>query len=157
MGQVEILRCDFSNQLHCDAEVELMREYMLDKMGDAVPLSESQNAALIEGLSELPTALVLLARYEGEFVGLTNGFVNFGTFAAKRFLNIHDVIVKSSCRGIGVGRLLLEENVRVARDELDCAKVTLEVRSDNVVAQGLYRSLGFGECIPQMHFWNLML
>lgn len=154
MSKIEIIRCNFDDPIHCKAEIELMREYMIDKMGDAEPLTNEQNIKLIEGLKSLPTTLTLLAKYEGEFVGLTNGFVNFGTFAVQPFLNIHDVIVKSSHRGKRIGKLLLEENIRIAKEELNCAKVTLEVRDDNTVAQNLYKSLGFGDTNPTMYFWT---
>lgn len=154
MQNVEIIRCDFENPEHCQAEIDLMREYMIDKMGGAKPLSDEENKKLIEGLKNLPTTITLLAKYKDEFVGLTNGFVNFGTFAVKPFLNIHDVIVKSSHRGKRIGKLLLEENIRIAKEELNCAKITLEVRDDNAVAQNLYKSLGFGDTTPLMYFWS---
>ena len=154
MQKVEIIRCNFENPIHCQAEIDLMREYMTDEMGGASPLSDKENEKLIEGLKSLPTTLTLLAKYGDEFVGLTNSFVNFGTFAVRPFLNIHDVVVMSTHRGKKIGRLLLEENIRIAKEELGCAKVTLEVREDNKVAQSLYKSLGFGDSNPTMHFWT---
>ncbi len=154
MHDIEVIRCDFANPEHCQAEIDLMKTYMLDKMGDATPLSDEQNKQLIEGLKNLPTALTLLAKCDGEYVGLTNSFVNFGTFAARPFLNIHDVIVKSSHRGKKIGKQLLEENIRIANEELNCVKITLEVRDDNKVAQNLYKSLGFADTNPPMYFWS---
>jgi len=44
-------------------------------------------------------------------------------------------------------RILLEAKNR------NCSKVTLEVREDNITAQNLYKSIGFGECEPPMKFW----
>jgi len=151
---IKIVKCDFNKAEHCQAEINLMKQYMLDKMGDADPLTDQQNRDLIAGLKSHPKVLVLLAEKDGEYIGLTNSFVNFGTFAAKPFLNIHDVIVNSKFRGLGVGRKLLEENMRIAKEELDCVKVTLEVRDDNKVAQSLYKSLGFADTQPVMHFWS---
>jgi GNAT superfamily N-acetyltransferase len=153
MDKIDIIRCDFSNPVHCRAEIDLLREYMTDKMGDVPPLNEEENIRLIEGLKHHPTLLTLLARYKNEYVGMTNSFVNFATFSARKFLNIHDFFVKSSCRGLGIGKKLMEENIRVAREELDCSKITLEVRKDNVIAQQLYKSSGFNEADPSMYFW----
>jgi ribosomal protein S18 acetylase RimI-like enzyme len=153
MIDFKIIRCDFDNPLHCQAEISLLKEYMADKMGGVKPLNDPENKRLVEGLKNQPNALVLLAFYEKEYVGLTNSFINFGTFRAMKFLNIHDVIVKSSFRGKGIGRKLLEENIRIASQELNCAKITLEVRQDNVIAQKLYNSLGFRETNPSMYFW----
>ena len=153
MSSVKIIKCDYNNPEHCLAQVALMKEYMTDRMGGCQPLNEEENKQLIEGLSKHPTALTLLAKYEKEYVGLTNSFVNFATFNAKYFLNIHDVIVKLSHRGMGIGKKLLEENIRIAEQELNCSKITLEVREDNSIAQILYRSLGFGDTTPPMRFW----
>lgn len=153
MSKIEILKCDFTNPVHCKAEIDLLREYMTDQMGGATPLNELENKRLIEGLKNHPTVLTLLALHNNEFVGMTNSFVNFGTFAAQPFLNIHDVIVKSGFRGLGIGKKLLEENIRIAQKKLDCAKITLEVREDNIVARKLYSSLGFEDTHPSMLFW----
>lgn len=151
-SEVEILKCNFNTPEHCQAEIDLMRHYMTDAMGGSGPLSDEQNIKLIDGLKNHPTILTFLAKYNGEYVGLTNSFINFGTFAAKPFINIHDVIVKDSCRGLGIGVKLIEANIREA-NELNCGKVTLEVREDNVVAQNLYKKMGFDECQPKMLFW----
>jgi len=157
MTDILIVKCDFNNPQHCEAEINLMKEYMTDRMGGKQPLSEEENSQLIAGLKNHPTVLTLLASYKGEYVGLTNSFINFATFSVKRFLNIHDIIVKSSYRGMGIGKLLLEENIRIAKEELDCSKITLEVREDNVVAQKLYASLGFEDLKPPMYFWTKYL
>ena len=39
-------------------------------------------------------------------------------------------------------------------DDIGCAKITLEVREDNLKAQKLYKSLGFEDCQPKMFFWT---
>jgi ribosomal protein S18 acetylase RimI-like enzyme len=38
-------------------------------------------------------------------------------------------------------------------DEIDCSKITLEVRENNHRAQKLYKNLGFENCQPKMFFW----
>ncbi len=153
MSKIDIIKCNFNNKEHCKAEIDLLKEYMTDKMGDVTPLNDEENNRLIEGLKNHPTLLTLLARYEGKYVGMTNSFVNFATFSAQKFLNIHDFIVRSSYRGLGIGKKLLEENIRIAQKGLNCTKVTLEVRKDNVIAQHLYKSAGFDEAYPSMYFW----
>lgn len=157
MKNIEIIKCDLYNPEHEKAEIELMRIYMNDKMGDHTPLSDQQNKQLIDGLKKMPTAMILLARYNGQYVGLTNSFVGFSTFAVKKLINIHDVIVHPNYRGLGIGKALIQENIRIASHEMDCAKITLEVRHDNSTAQNLYKSLGFKECDPKMFFWALNL
>lgn len=157
MDKIEIVRCNFNNPIHCQAEIDLMKDYMMDEMGGVSALTSEENVKLIEGLKNLPTALVLLALYEEKFVGLTNSFVNFATFTVQKFINIHDVIVKPGYRGLGIGKRLLEENIRIAGEDYNCSKITLEVRSDNVVAQSLYHSLGFHDSEPKMFFWTKYL
>ncbi len=150
---VQIIDVDFSKKEHCQAVITLMKHYMTDKMGDAKPHDSENEKKLIEGLKKHPAKLCLLAQKDDEFVGLTNCFIGFGTFAAKPFINIHDIVVLNTNRGEGIGRMLLKEVKRRA-EIMDCGKVTLEVRADNNNARGLYKSLGFGECNPPMHFWT---
>ncbi|HEX2919585.1 MAG TPA: GNAT family N-acetyltransferase [Bacteroidales bacterium] len=153
MSGIEIIRCNFDIPLHCNAVVKLMKAYMTDVMGGRQPLDNAGNKNLISGLKNHPAAFTLLAKYGTNFVGLTNSFINFSTFDARNFLNIHDLIVLTSYRGKGIGKLLLEKNIRIAEEELGCSKITLEVRNDNTLAKALYKSLGFKDTTPPMHFW----
>lgn len=152
----EILEVDFNNNAHCKAVVDLMNHYMQDKMGNHPPHSTESAKKLIEGLKNHCNKLCLLAKVDEEFVGLSNCFISFGTFAAKPFINIHDIVVKSTYRGKGIGRLLLEKITEKAK-EIDCGKITLEVREDNKNAQLLYTSMGYAEGNPTMHFWSKYL
>lgn len=153
---VEIIEVDFYNEAHCKGVVELMNHYMLDAMGDHPPHNEELAGKMIEGLKKHCNKLCLLAVLDNEFVGLVNSFIGFGTFAAKPFINIHDVVVKEDYRGRKIGRLLLEK-VKEKAIQLDCGKITLEVRDDNVRAQKLYASLGYKDSDPLMYFWSKYL
>ncbi|MBN2522733.1 MAG: GNAT family N-acetyltransferase [Bacteroidales bacterium] len=151
---IEIIECDFEKPKHCKAVIDLMNHYMTDKMGGELQPHDAEKAKrMIEGLKNHPSRLVLLAIYEREYVGLSTAFINYGTFAAKPFLNIHDVVVLDQYRGIGIGRKLMEANSAKA-EQLDCSKITLEVRKDNTTAQALYKNLGFGDSDPVMYFWT---
>jgi ribosomal protein S18 acetylase RimI-like enzyme len=151
---IDIIECNFSEPVHCQAVVDLMNDYMVDKMGGMLPrYTPAKAAAMLDGLSRHPSKLVLLATCKNEYAGLSNCFINFGTFAAKPYINIHDIIVRGNYRGQGIGRRLIEEIIRRAR-ELDCSKITLEVRDDNKNAQALYANCGFKESSPVMHFWT---
>lgn len=55
---------------------------------------------------------------------------------------ITNVAVVESARGKGIGEALMKEAIRVAR-EAEMEVMSLEVRVTNVVAQNLYRKLGF--------------
>jgi ribosomal protein S18 acetylase RimI-like enzyme len=111
-------------------------------MGGGRALPEEVRAALISGLQQHPTTVVLLAWHGDTPVGLAVCFVGFSTFLARPLLNIHDLAVLPAYRRQGVGRLLLER-VAAKGQELGCCKLTLEVRADNHPAQRLYAAVGF--------------
>jgi ribosomal protein S18 acetylase RimI-like enzyme len=80
-------------------------------------------------------------------------FINFSTFKAKPFINIHDVVIDKQHRGKGFGKNLLNKIESIAIERNYC-KITLEVREDNYTAQSLYYDLGFKEGMPEMYFWT---
>lgn len=153
---IEIIKCDFKNTLHRQKVVDLIDAYMQDPMGGGRPMSHYTRANLVEGLANHPTAFILFAMDKDEFIGLITCFVNFSTFKAKPYINIHDIVVLKPYRGQGIGRKLLEGVIAIAEENNYC-KVTLEVRMDNINAQGLYQSLGFEECEPVMHYWEKVI
>jgi ribosomal protein S18 acetylase RimI-like enzyme len=156
MSDIQILPCNFDDPVHTNAVVSLMNAYITDSMGGGETYSNQRAHALVEGLKNFPTSIVLLASVNNRFVGLCNAFVTLATFTVKKAINVHDLIVLKEFRGIGAGRKLMQEIIKIA-NETDCSKVTLEVRDDNGPAQKLYNSLGFADCQPKMHFWVKML
>lgn len=153
---IEIVKCDFNNQLHREKVLFLLDSYMRDPMGGGNPMPETTRTALLNGLANHGNTFILFALHEGDFIGLVTCFINFSTFKAKPYINIHDVVVLKEYRGKGIGRMLLQKIIDLAQERNYC-KVTLEVRDDNINAQGLYKSLGFQDCNPPMYFWEKML
>lgn len=76
--------------------------------------------------------------------GLVNCFEGFSTFAAEPLVNVHDVSVVDTFRGLGLSHKMLEKVEDIAR-ERGCCKITLEVLEGNPVAQGAYRKFGFSD------------
>lgn len=150
---IDIIECDFSNPIHREKVVELLDAYMQDPMGGGKPMPEKNKKPLIDGLAVHPGAFVLFAMDAERFIGVATCFVNFSTFNVKPYINVHDLAVLPEYRGKGSGRKLLMHIIELARNKNYC-KVTLEVRIDNYNAQGLYKSLGFDECTPVMHYWE---
>jgi ribosomal protein S18 acetylase RimI-like enzyme len=150
-SNIEIIPCDFNNPLHCAALVNLMNEYITDKMGDGIPYNEEQKFQLVEGLRNHPSKIVLLAWSGDGFIGLITSFINFATFTVKPYVNIHDLIVINAWRNKGVGRRMIERVIEIA-EEKGCSKVTLEVRDDNHNARHLYNSLGFNNSEPKGYY-----
>ena len=140
--RVQILEADLSRPEHQQAVVRLIDAYARDPMGMGRPLSDSVRKSLIPALHRHPTTLVFLASDERVPVGVAVCFLGLSTFAARPILNIHDLAVLPEHRGRGTGRRLIEHVIQKAR-ELDCCKVTLEVRQDNHPARRLYQAAGF--------------
>ena len=130
----------------------LLADYMQDPMAAALPLSPPKRRAMLRGFAELPTSIVLLAFIHKQPAGMAVCFRGFSTFSAAPLLNIHDLIVAKEYRGIGLGRRLLDKVEHVAQD-LQCCKITLEVRRDNRIAR-LYRSCGYSGGESPMEFWT---
>jgi len=140
--QLSVIEADLACGEHSDAVLHLLNSYAMDPMGDGKPLSETTRRELIPALRQHPTTMILLAYRGVEPVGLAICFRGFSTFAARPLMNIHDYYVAPTCRGTGVGRLLLTAVEKCAR-ELGCCKLTLEVQENNHRARSIYAAAGF--------------
>ena len=123
--------------------VALLDAYARDPMGGGEPLSDAVKARLTGDLAANPQAFSLLARLDGEAVGLANCFMGYSTFAAAPLVNIHDLAVLPETRGKGIGKALLAAIEAEALKRGAC-KVTLEVLSGNP-ARHLYEACGYGD------------
>ncbi len=138
-----IVDLDFADPAQTEALAEILDAYAREPGGQSAPLSERARGNLARGLAEHPAAFALLALVEGRAVGAAVCFWGFSTFAGQPLLNLHDFAVLPEARGRGVGRGLLAELERRAR-ERGCCKITLEVQETNERAKALYRREGFG-------------
>ena len=148
--ETRIIEADFDNQEHAREVIRLTDIYARDPMGNREPLPNATRISLIEELKKMPTAISFLAFYKNEAVGLANCFVSLSTFEAKRLINIHDLVVVPEWRGLGIGEKLLKK-IQDKAKEMDCCRITLEVRDDNP-AKWLYERFGFEDEEPHMWF-----
>jgi GNAT superfamily N-acetyltransferase len=81
-----------------------------------------------------------LATWKGEPAGMVIFFHNYSTFLGRPGLYIEDLYVKESFRGLGIGKALLLECVRIAR-ERNCGRVEWSVLNWNP-ARRFYEKLG---------------
>lgn len=159
---VEIIReIDLADARDSAALLALLDGYARDPMGGGEPLSEEVCTALIPQLKRCGHYLGVIAWHDETPVGLVNGFEGFSTFAARPLLNIHDIVVAPAVRGTGLSQRLLAKVEEIARMR-GCCKLTLEVLSNNHVAQGAYRKFGFDayQLDPQAGqalFWQKLL
>jgi ribosomal protein S18 acetylase RimI-like enzyme len=139
---VEIIRADYTDPRQRSAIPYLLNSYARGLLGFHKSIETHILDALVPGLEQTPNAVVLLARTDGQYVGMAICFIGFSTFHAKSLINIHDFMVLEDFRGQGIGKVLLEEIETIA-DDMDCCKITLEVQENNTPARKLYRSVGF--------------
>jgi ribosomal protein S18 acetylase RimI-like enzyme len=139
-----VRRADLGDPADGAGIVTVLDSYASDPFGGGAPLSDNVRATLIEKLAAQPNVLVLVALADQRYVGIAICFYGFSTFAAQPLLNVHDLAVLPDHRGGGIGRALLTEAERHAR-ERGCCKLTLEVLDSNERARGLYRSVGFDD------------
>lgn len=78
----------------------------------------------------------LVAEYKGVLVGYVASCLE------GEELHVHSIAVVEQFRGKGIGRRLMEETLRLAR-ERGARRVRLEVKTTNVPAILLYEKLGF--------------
>jgi len=138
---VELIR-DINLEQDGEALLALMQAYATDPMGGSSPLPQHVVESLLPQLSGRSDYLGIIALVDDTPAGLVNSFEGFSTFAARPLMNIHDVIVAPAFRGTGLSQRMLEA-VEQRAIERDCCKLTLEVLSNNTIAQKAYRKFGF--------------
>jgi ribosomal protein S18 acetylase RimI-like enzyme len=159
--EVLVLQASYSNAVHAEAIGFLLNQYAEDAMGGGQSLSMDTRQQLAIELAKRPHAFSVLAFISGEPVGLVNCFEGFSTFACRPLINVHDVVVIASARGMGISQKMLAKVEEIARQR-GCCKITLEVLEGNEAAKGAYRKLGFADyqLDPEMGralFWQKAL
>ena len=148
-----IIEADCRNPQDIRFLLDMLDIYKTDAMGGENAFSKEEQRRLIDLFENTPNVLAFLAFAETEAVGASVCFTSFSTFAAKPLINIHDICISPRYRNRGLGRSMMLAIMQKA-ENLECGKITLEVREDNQVAKHLYTSLGFVESSPNMLFWH---
>ena len=143
---LSIDRVDFDRPAAVTGYLDMLDAYARDPMGAGQPLSDAVRQRLLADLPNIPGAHCLLARHDGTAVGCATCFTGYSTFRARPLLNIHDIAVLPAWRGRAVARKLLDAITELAR-QLDCCRITLEVREDNPRARRLYQQAGFAPAV----------
>lgn len=141
---VNIIQVDYHNPQHAHHMIELLDCYATDPMGGGVVLSDYTAQNLVPELAKRNDAFSLIAYVDGQPAGLINCFEGFSTFACKPLVNIHDVVVASEYRRLGISRRMFDQVEQIAQDK-GCCKLTLEVLEGNSIAQSAYENYGFNQ------------
>ncbi len=139
---INVRLIDYTDTSDASDLIHLLSSYALDPMGggDALPDFVKQNLA--DSLAKLPHAFSLICYVDGKPAALSNCFEAFSTFSCAPLINIHDIIVLSEFRGLGLSQKLLTKIEEIATNK-NCCKITLEVLSANKIAQKSYEKFGF--------------
>lgn len=106
------------------------------------------NYNILEEELESPNSKYIMAKTsDGEIIG----------FAGIKILldnaDIMNIVVKKSCRNLGVGNLLLNSLVSICKD-LNLLSLSLEVNEDNLPAIHLYEKFGFKHIAMRKNYYH---
>ncbi len=99
---------------------------------------------------ETPYAHCYLAFFDGELAAYSLYFFNFSTFLAKPGLYLEDLYVKPEYRRQGIGKALLLNLAKVAKDH-GCGRMEWMALDWNTRAHAFYKELG----ADMLTEWNL--
>jgi len=131
---VDIIQADYGDPQHRDELPRILNAYASAPMGGGVPLNDFAKDNLVEKLFQLPHAFSVLTYGDRAPAGLVNCFKGFAIFVCQSLINIHDVVVWRNFRRLGLSQDMLQKVETIARDP-DCCKITLEILSNNTIAQ----------------------
>ncbi len=151
-SNIRIIEGDLNIEEHAQIFLKLTAAYMADPMGVAEPWTDEQRERIIHEMRNHPSALILFAKADNDYIGICTCFYAYSTFLARPLINIHDIYVNEAYRGNSIGKKLVQTVEEIAKRK-NCGKITLEVRKDNLNARDLYKNQGFKEAEHAMFFW----
>jgi GNAT superfamily N-acetyltransferase len=107
------------------------------------PDYQAQSRGLARIISNPEIGLIVVARQDGQVVGMVNLLYTVSTALGDRVALLEDMVVSPNARGSGVGSKLLEQAIQFARLE-GCKRITLLTDRANESAQRFYQKHGFG-------------
>jgi GNAT superfamily N-acetyltransferase len=109
-----------------------------ERQPDAVAIKEE--TLIRDGFGSPPKFRSLIAEWEGEAIGYALFFDFYSSWKGSGIF-LEDLFVREAFRGRGIGRAILSEVARIARQE-GCYGIRWEVLGWNESAIRLYKSLG---------------
>lgn len=109
--------------------------------GEGVPFTVQEEKEMLEKVLNSESQIFLVAEKNGKIVGNASytGFTNARMAHRGEF----GISVLKSEWGQGIGSMLLEKIIDFAKNTAQAEIISLEVRSDNERAIGLYKKFGF--------------
>lgn len=102
------------------------------------PDKRAQQRLLKDAFSQKPLFKILLAEVEGKIVAYAFYFFTYSTFLARKTLYLEDIFVSEKFRNLGIGKLLLNKLLQIAKKE-KCGRIEFIVLHWNKSAINFYR------------------
>lgn len=115
---------------------------LFSQEAEFTPNAEAQQRGLAQIIGDPEIGFVLVARQDGQIVGMVNLLFTISTALGERVALLEDMVVSPAGRGAGVGTKLLSEAISCARMQ-GCKRITLLTDRSNEFAQGFYAKQGF--------------
>ena len=106
------------------------------------PDTAAQQRGLNAILSDPAVGEILVARQNGQIVGMVNVLYSISTALGARVALLEDMVVVPAMRGSGLGSQLLAAAIKHAKQR-GCLRITLLTDADNYAAQAFYQKQGF--------------
>jgi GNAT superfamily N-acetyltransferase len=90
-----------------------------------------------DGFGEHPLYWIILAEIDGKIVGMSFYYIRYSTWTGRN-LYLEDIVVKEQYRGHGVGKLLFEETIKIAK-EMKVRQMMWQVLDWNEPAINFYK------------------
>ena len=134
------LKIERATELDIPAIVRLVRQLAIyEKLEHAMVSRENDFRKALFGPQRNVEALLAFA--DDVAVGLALYFYNFSTFQGRRGIYLEDIYVEPEFRGRGIGKALLKQLARVAK-EGDCGRLEWSVLTWNQPSINFYHALG---------------
>ena len=118
------------------AIMELVRELAVyEKAPEEVTNTEEKMRK--EGFGENPSFECILAEKDGTVVGMSLYYYRYSTWKGRR-LYLEDLIVTEKARGTGLGKILLDRTIEIAKEE-GCSGMMWQVLDWNTPAIEFYK------------------
>lgn len=110
---------------------------LMKELNDALPVTPD----MLRSAAESPSTHLFAALANGHIVGTSSLCITLTPTGRKG--KIEDVVVSSSCRGLGLGRQLMQHALDYARSHYAPIELSLTSNPSREAANRLYRALGF--------------
>ncbi len=107
-----------------------------------IPDREVQASGLAAVINDPKVGDILVARKDGEIIGMVNLLYTVSTGLGERVALLEDMVVSPNERGQGVGSDIIRQAVDFAKEK-DCKRITLLTDDDNSGAHRFYERHGF--------------